>query len=92
MCEPPIDARRAERKHQCAGTGRHHHARRKHTQHAARRQQADAASKKNTLVNGRWFILPCNKAQINATCICFNAASKIAIAAVDLLNKITMAH
>jgi hypothetical protein len=42
MCEPPIDARRAERKHQCAGTGRHHHARRKHkqTQHAARRQHA----------------------------------------------------
>jgi hypothetical protein len=32
-------------------------------------------AKKNTLVNGRWFILPCNKAQINATCICFNAAS-----------------
>jgi hypothetical protein len=44
-------------------------------------------AKKNTLVNGRWFILPYNKAQINATCICFNAASKIAIAAVDLLNK-----
>ena len=39
-----------------------------------------------------WFILPCNKAQINATCICFNAASKIAIAVVDLLNKIATAR
>jgi hypothetical protein len=43
-------------------------------------------------VNGRWFILSCNKAQVNATCICFNAASNIAIAVVDLLNKIAMAH
>jgi hypothetical protein len=31
MCEPQIDARRAERKHQCVSTGRHQHARRKRT-------------------------------------------------------------
>ena len=88
MCEPQIDARRAERKNQCASTGRHQHqhARRKHTQQEGSRLMRPA--KKNTLVNGRWFILPCDIAQINATCICFNAASKIAIAVVDLLNKI----
>jgi hypothetical protein len=55
MCEPQIDARRAERKHQCASTGRYQQARRKHTQHAAIRQQADqadAASKKTHA--GEW--------------------------------------
>ena len=67
MCEPQIDARRAERKIQCASTGRHQHqhARRKHTQQEDNRLMRPA--KKNTLVNGRWFILLCNKAQINAT-------------------------
>ena len=69
MCEPQIDARRAERKHQCASTGRYQHARRKTQAHAARRQQAaqaDAASKKRTLVNETWFTLLCNTVQINA--------------------------
>jgi uncharacterized protein involved in type VI secretion and phage assembly len=45
-------------------------ARRKTQAHAARRQQAaqaDAASKKRTLVNETWFTLLCNKVQqINA--------------------------
>jgi hypothetical protein len=40
------------------------------------------------LVSERLFTLLCNKAQ---TCICFNAASKIAIAAV-LLNKVSCAR
>jgi hypothetical protein len=73
---------------------------RKTQAHAARSTQQEGSkgsrlmrpAKQNTLVNGRWFILPCNKAQINATCIRFNAASKIAIAVVDLLNKIATAR
>jgi hypothetical protein len=52
--------------------------RRKAQAHAARRQQAaqaDAASKKRTLVNETWSTLLCNKVQINAMHLLHSAAS-----------------
>jgi hypothetical protein len=69
MCEPQIERTSGRTQApvcQCAST---QHARRKTQAHAARRQQAaqaDAASKKRTLVNETWFTLLCNKVQINA--------------------------
>jgi hypothetical protein len=55
------------------------HARRKKEEEARRKQaaQADAASKKGTLVNERWFtlfIMDVIKRR-KMLCICFNAAS-----------------